>query len=951
MRPTVKYASSDGTLPSLPCVYVAGRHAQIACGTNGESVASMIRGANQLRISSTPVFTYVRGIVPGGPHLKRFRRLTSSRRNLRHSARHPMAMIGGHRKSAKHDWTAMSNLSVTFLGKSYELPDSILAYNELLECTKGVRDRLFDEFLEMLVHSKDGFIPDEEFDESARRAAAVYVERLCSQGVFDRTISDYLRDSSGRELIAQVNKAAFEADKQRLIRQFEDWKTGYEAAVEKRTSSVEGLGFSIWSGSFIDHAIYAAMDASTANKQDKEAARRYESEMSALQSSLDARGEREKSFYIKSAYIPAMREAASAFASELMDRHVADLIAAGRFNREALKFTDFTRSCDLLENLAFTDDKKSVLGAAFLACPFNPQVYLTATEMGLMGTESLQTAKLFRQDGTVSAWLADNCVEASYPGTFSIRHENVSLLAAITGRDARDILSELTDDYCTAIVDEYHSVVEFASSNDTAWQMKQLKKAGVEAADLPALAGAEGKTKIVAHVEGIVSRPVLSELTNKCGHGGILNEIRSLCPGADSLANKHDIDCLYAERLRAAIAHLSEIHLEKERSAREEAARQAELEASGSQRGRAQALRVAVAFMAATFFLILWWFAVYGGSTTRGEQVDQDTPPQSSAQKDANEPDAERASRDAPAKSTEENAPIDWTEESVHGLAFSVPASWETRMSRDLAAVESDPDTVKSTFDRNGSHTAWYIKYYGEYASIRDCVDDNWSYSETKRKEFETKYVGISVEGCDEAYSLDETTSDGSNRIIDYLVRCGESVFLLEYFAGPADSFDEGQLDTLLGSVDFTGYQPTPSAAAQNEEDIPALIDGTNGSISKFVDIMGQKGSGGLADEEVNRLGGGEGVFLMGRTGTVKMSYYGHTIGLLEWSCDDTVTPDEYRAFNDLLDSYFGFEGEYSDDGDLCEWDNVTDLLIAYSYRHDDGSIGVDWRLADLSNV
>lgn len=39
-------------------------------------------------------------------------------------------------------------------------------------------------------------------------------------------------------------------------------------------------------------------------------------------------------------------------------------------------------------------------------------------------------------------------------------------------------------------------------------------------------------------------------------------------------------------------------------------------------------------------------------------------------------------------------------------------------MFRDLVAVDSDPDTVKSACDCNGSYTAWYINYYGEYASI-----------------------------------------------------------------------------------------------------------------------------------------------------------------------------------------------------------------------------------------
>lgn len=84
----------------------------------------------------------------------------------------------------------------------------------------------------------------------------------------------------------------------------------------------------------------------------------------------------------------------------------------------------------------------------------------------------------------------------------------------------------------------------------------------------------------------------------------------------------------------------------------------------------------------------------------------------------------------------------------IHGPAFSVPASWEAHMFRDLAAVDSDPDTVKSTCDRNGSHTAWYIRHYGEYASMRECVDDNWSYSGNKREEFKRNTSGRPSRGA-----------------------------------------------------------------------------------------------------------------------------------------------------------------------------------------------------------
>lgn len=60
---TVTFVSSDGTSLSLPLAYVVGRHSQITYDINGESVADVVGGANQLWIPSAPAFAYVRDIV------------------------------------------------------------------------------------------------------------------------------------------------------------------------------------------------------------------------------------------------------------------------------------------------------------------------------------------------------------------------------------------------------------------------------------------------------------------------------------------------------------------------------------------------------------------------------------------------------------------------------------------------------------------------------------------------------------------------------------------------------------------------------------------------------------------------------------------------------------------------------------------------------------------------
>ena len=63
----------------------------------------------------------------------------------------------------------------------------------------------------------------------------------------------------------------------------------YEEAVQKKEASVTGLGFSIWSGSFVNHAIYAAMQASKINEQEKSASKEYQKDMAELETRIEKR--------------------------------------------------------------------------------------------------------------------------------------------------------------------------------------------------------------------------------------------------------------------------------------------------------------------------------------------------------------------------------------------------------------------------------------------------------------------------------------------------------------------------------------------------------------------------------------------------------------------------------------------------------------------------------------
>lgn len=488
----------------------------------------------------------------------------------------------------------MGYINTTFLGKEYSIPEDVLIYIDLLDFTDSVQKQLASAFVRKLRNeiAKDniGLLGDEDLAAEIEQQVGKFIAKLCDNGIFTRTISDYLKNNKGYQLYSQVNKAALEKMKSLLIQEMDAWQAGYEDAINKAESHVTGMGFSIWSSSFVNHAIYAAMEASTLNKQSKEAESQYQRDMKDLSSRLDSKYGGEKSNYINNTYIPNMEAALTVFAYELLDKYVADLIANGKFDGKTLDYVDIGRSNDLLKNLTLSNNKKAILENAFAACPYNIAVYMQAMKYDLLDYDSFQTAKVFKQHDLIISFLKESWGEVSFPAKFNINYHCIDVWASFTGKTSAELLRSLTDRYVSSIVNAYSKVAEMLLN-------KQIcrKVIGDCSKDEILTGDAFCKTKAHSYVDTIVSSTIWNQLTEKCGHSDLLNRLKKCSASSIDASSKEEYDKYLIEQLHAAFATECRIlaaEIEKQRNAEE--AKKAEQEKQERERRKRNRKIVAI---------------------------------------------------------------------------------------------------------------------------------------------------------------------------------------------------------------------------------------------------------------------------------------------------------------------------------------------------------------------
>ena len=324
----------------------------------------------------------------------------------------------------------------------------------------------------------------------------------------------------------------------------------------------------------MNHAIYAAMEASTLNKQEAAANKEYQREIDALHRSITSKHDGAKKTYIDSTYIPSMESAIAVFAFELLDTYISDMIKNGKLDKSILNYINIDRSNDLLKNLDLSPNKEAILHKAFEACPYNLQVYGKTLNHGLMDYATYQTAQYFRQGKNILFSLVANLGEVEYPSKFKVNYVAAEKMAEFTQSGVISVLQAKTKDYVASVIKAYGDTVRMLDNRQQAAKiMSELS----EAAILSGSSASKGKAS--AYINGIVSQNVWTELTEKCGFTDLLDKIKAQVPGAESATTKRDVDLLLEDKLYPMFEEARQIRENEITKKREDEAKQKAAEA------------------------------------------------------------------------------------------------------------------------------------------------------------------------------------------------------------------------------------------------------------------------------------------------------------------------------------------------------------------------------------
>lgn len=334
----------------------------------------------------------------------------------------------------------MSVINVIFLGKSYSMPKDVLCYKECLDLFSDFRSQLIA--LADIDKSQRTFLPlENSFKIHLDIIAKQIIISLSNKGIYNITLDELSANSHSYALMQKIH-----SETELLIKRIEesasqDFENISQHIYCAKTSQIPETRISLWTNKISSALLYSFLETRRVTKQGHSALNEYIASVDYAREQIDNQKEVLINRVLSDVYFPKLYRALDLFIAECFNRYIALFDNAGLLSISNVASIDIARSSSLLKNADFVPDIHSLLSEAFVACPFNIEIYRFLIKNEIWDFQTFMTAKALKSDAKLCDDIRKYC--DTHKDNILKIHIPIKILSSYTDKSSEDIIKSL----------------------------------------------------------------------------------------------------------------------------------------------------------------------------------------------------------------------------------------------------------------------------------------------------------------------------------------------------------------------------------------------------------------------------------------------------------------------------------------------------------------------------
>ena len=383
----------------------------------------------------------------------------------------------------------MEKISVIFMGKDYAIPADIKDYMHWIDMNPKALLKLLRQLIGIVERNSHN-IPEKALDYFEKEPEQIqatmkeivndYIQEALKKNVYSISEEALLENSGFEDVVGIRNMAGIlflETAKANLRAK----QSGINIARDFAASVIKGSGVGVITNTVSGALLYGLMETNVLKNQAKQADEIYKKAVDELNKRCSDALQANYRDILEKQYYPNMAKKMEQFTNKVYENFLMIMHQNGKFDLDAMSQYSIKKSWAIMGNFDRVSNKEAILEEAFVACPYNVDIFKKMVELGMADENLFPTATVMGFEDIVENEMLTFC-RHNLPNIEAISN-TVSILAQYKGETEKDVYAILFTSKIDLVKHNMNQLLRILSKSDCGFLIKFISENITPSAD------------------------------------------------------------------------------------------------------------------------------------------------------------------------------------------------------------------------------------------------------------------------------------------------------------------------------------------------------------------------------------------------------------------------------------------------------------------------------------